>query len=85
MIDSVYCYNNYGNNYDKYLSNKYIIDYYLNDNYYKGKPRLSKENGERIIKDRVDYLCKYAIIRHNTATDDEGVTYNSLEFKERGV
>lgn len=33
MIDSVYCYNNYGKNYDKYLSNKYITSYYLDDNY----------------------------------------------------
>ena len=82
MIDSIYCYDNYGNNYDKYLSDKYITAYYLDDSYYNGKPRLSKDIVERIVKDRVDYLCKYAIVIHNVATDNEGVTYNHLEFKE---
>lgn len=82
MVDSVYCYNNYGNNYNKYLNNKYIMGYYLDDSYCNGKPRLSKDIVERIVKDRVDYLCKYAIVIHNVATDSEGVTYNDLEFKE---
>ena len=82
MIDSVYCYDNYGNNYDKYLSDKYITDYYLDDSFCNGKPRLSKDIVERIVKDRVDYLCKYAIVIHNVATDNEGLTYNHLEFKE---
>ena len=82
MVDSVYCYDNYGNNYDKYLNNKYITDYYLDDSFCNGKPRLSKDIVERIVKDRVDYLCKYAIVIHNVGTDNEGLTYNSLEFKE---
>ena len=51
-----------GKLYDKYLSDKYITDYYLDDNYYNGKPRLSKDIVERIVKDRVDYLCKNAIV-----------------------
>ncbi len=82
MIDSAYCYNHYGNNYDKYLNNKYIADYYLNDSYCNGQPRLSKNIVERIVKDRVDYLCKYANVKYNVYTDVEGVNYNSLEFKE---
>ena len=82
MVDSVYCYDNYGNNYNKYLSDKYIKDYYLDDSYCNGKPRLSKDIVERIVKDRVDYLCKNAIVHHNIATDNEGVVYNRLEFKE---
>lgn len=82
MVDSVYCYNNYGNNYDKYLNNKYITNYYLDDSYCNGQPRLSKDIVERIVKDRVDYLCKYAVVMHNVATDSEGVVYNRLEFKE---
>ena len=82
MIDSIYCYDNYGNNYDKYLNNKYITDYYLDDSYCNGKSRLSKDIVERIVKDRVDYLCKHAIVIHNVATDNEGLTYNRLEFKE---
>ena len=82
MVDSIYCYDNYGNNYDKYLSDKYITDYYLDDTYCNGKPRLSKDIVERIVKDRVDYLCKNARIIHNVYTDYEGVTYNSLIEEE---
>lgn len=82
MVDSVYCYHNYGNDYNKYLSDKYIMDYYLDDSYCNGQPRLAKDIVERIVKDRVDYLCKYASIKHNVYTDNEEVNYNSLAFKE---
>ena len=82
MVDSIYCYDNYGNNYDKYLSDKYITDYYLDDSYCNCQPRLSKDIVEKIVKDRVDYLCKYASVIHNVATDNEGLKYNHLEFKE---
>lgn len=81
MIDSVYCYHNYGNDYDKYLKNEYITDYYLDTSYCHGA-RLTKDIVERIVKDRVDYLCKYANIIHNVDIDNEGVRYNHLEFRE---
>ena len=80
MVDSVYCYNHYGNNYDKYLNNKYIMNYYLDKSYCNGKGRLTKNNVERIVKKQVDYLYKNARIIHNVYTDNEGLTYNSLIF-----
>ena len=64
------------------MSDKYITDYYLDDSYCNGKPRLSKDIVERIVKDRVDYLCKYASVIHNVVMDSDGLTYNHLEFKE---
>lgn len=80
MVNSVYCYNNYGNNYDKYLNDKYIKDFYLDKSYCNGKGRLTKNNVERIVKKQVDYLYKNARIIHNVSTDNEGLTYNSLIF-----
>ena len=80
MVDSVYCYDNYGNNYDKYLNDKYIMNYYLDKSYCNGKGRLSKEVVEEVVKNRVDYLCENARIIHNVYTDNEGLTYNSLIF-----
>ena len=80
MVDSVYCYNHYGNNYDKYFNDKYIKDYYLDKSYCNGKGRLTKNNVERIVKKQVDYLYKNARIIHNVCTDNEGLTYNSLIF-----
>ena len=80
MVDSVYCYDNYGNDYDKYLNNKYIMNYYLDKCYCNGKGRLTKNNVERIVKKQVDYLYKNARIIHNVYTDNEGLTYNSLIF-----
>lgn len=80
MVNSVYCYNNYGNDYDKYFNDKYIKDYYLDKSYCNGKGRLTKNNVERIVKKQVDYLYKNARIIHNVYTDNEGLTYNSLIF-----
>lgn len=80
MVNSVYCYNNYGNNYEEYLNNKYIQDYYLDKSYCNGKGRLTKNNVEKIVKKQVDYLCKNAKIIYNVYTDNEDVTYNSLIF-----
>ena len=80
MVDSVYCYNHYGNNYDKYFNDKYIKNYYLDKSYCNGKGRLTKNNVERIVKKQVDYLYKNARIIHNVYTDNEGLTYNSLIF-----
>ena len=80
MVNSVYCYNNYGNDYDKYFNDKYIKDYYLDKSYCNGKGRLTKNNVERIAKKQVDYLYKNARIIHNVYTDNEGLTYNSLIF-----
>ena len=80
MVNSVYCYNNYGNDYDKYFNDKYIQDYYLDKSYCDGKGRLTKNNVERIVKKQVDYLYKNARIIHNVYTDNEGLTYNSLIF-----
>lgn len=80
MVNSVYCYNNYGNNYEEYLNNKYIQNYYLDKSYCNGKGRLTKDNVEKIVKKQVDYLCKNAKIIHNVYTDNEDVTYNSLIF-----
>lgn len=80
MVNSVYCYNNYGNDYDKYFNDKYIKDYYLDKSYCNGKGRLTKNNVERIVKKQVDYLYKNARIIHNVYTDNESLTYNSLIF-----
>lgn len=80
MVNSIYCYNNYGNDYDKYLNDKYIMNYYLDKSYCNGKGRLTKNNVERIVKKQVDYLYKNARIIHNVYTDNEGLTYNSLIF-----
>ena len=80
MVNSIYCYDNYGNNYDKYLNDKYIMNYYLDKSYCNGKGRLTKNNVERIVKKQVDYLYKNARIIHNVYTDNEGLTYNSLIF-----
>lgn len=80
MVNSVYCYNNYGNDYDKYFNDKYIKNYYLDKSYCNGKGRLTKNNVERIVKKQVDYLYKNARIIHNVYTDNEGLTYNSLIF-----
>lgn len=80
MVNSVYCYNNYGNDYDKYFNDKYIKDYYLDKSYCNGKGRLTKNDVERIVKKQVDYLYKNARIIHNVYTDNEGLTYNSLIF-----
>lgn len=81
MVDSVYCYNHYGNNYDKYLNNKYIMDYYLDTSFINGA-RLSKEVVEEVVKNRVDYLCENTSIKYSVYTDEEDVTYNHLVFKE---
>lgn len=80
MVNSIYCYYNYGNDYDKYLNDKYIKNYYLDKSYCNGKGRLTKNNVERIVKKQVDYLYKNARIIHNVYTDNEGLTYNSLIF-----
>lgn len=80
MVNSVYCYDNYGNDYDKYFNDKYIKDYYLDKSYCNGKGRLTKNNVERIVKKQVDYLYKNARIIHNVYADNEGLTYNSLIF-----
>lgn len=80
MVNSIYCYNNYGNDYDKYFNDKYIKNYYLDKSYCNGKGRLTKNNVERIVKKQVDYLYKNARIIHNVYTDNEGLTYNSLIF-----
>lgn len=80
MVDSIYCYDNYGNDYDKYFNDKYIKNYYLDKSYCNGKGRLSKEVVEEVVKNRVDYLYKNARIIHNVYTDNEGLTYNSLIF-----
>lgn len=82
MVDSVYCYDNYGKDYDKYLNNKYINAYYLDTSYTKNGARLPKEVVEEITKKRVDYLCENTTIKHDVFTDSEGVTYNSLVFNE---
>lgn len=79
MVDSVYCYNHYGNNYDKYLNNKYIIDYYLDTSFVNGA-RLSKEVVEEVVKNRVDYLCENTSVKYGVYTDNEDVTYNHLVF-----
>ena len=80
MINSVYCYDNYGNDHNKYLNNKYIQNYYLDKSYCDGKGRLTKEEVEKIVKEQVDYLCKHATIIHDVYVDSEDVVYNSLEF-----
>lgn len=80
MVNSIYCYDNYGNDYDKYFNDKYIKNYYLDKSYCNGKGRLTKNNVERIVKKQVDYLYKNARIIHNVYTDNEGLTYNSLIF-----
>lgn len=80
MVNSIYCYDNYGNDYNKYFNDKYIKDYYLDKSYCNGKGRLTKNNVERIVKKQVDYLYKNARIIHNVYTDNEGLTYNSLIF-----
>lgn len=80
MVNSVYCYDNYENDYNEYLNNKYIINYYLDTSYCNGKARLTKKEVEKIVKEQVDYLCKHAIIIHNVGVDNEGVVYNSLKF-----
>lgn len=80
MVDSIYCYDNYGNDYDKYFNDKYIKNYYLDKSYCNGKGRLTKEVVEEVVKNRVDYLYKNARIIHNVYTDNEGLTYNSLIF-----
>lgn len=82
MVNSVYCYNNYGNDYEKYFDNRYIQDYYLDKTYCNGNGRLTKEEVEKIVKKQVDYLCENARIVYNVYTDNEDVTYNSLVFKE---
>ena len=80
MVNSIYCYNNYGNDYNKYFNDKYIKDYYLDKSYCNGKGRLTKNDVERIVKKQVDYLYKNARIIHNVYTDNEGLTYNSFIF-----
>lgn len=80
MVGSVFCYNNYGNDYEKYLNNMYIQNYYLDKSYCNGKGRLTKKQVETIVKKQVDYLCKNARIIYNIGTDNEGVVYNSLVF-----
>ena len=80
MVNSIYCYDNYGNDYDKYFNDKYIKNYYLDKSYCNGKGRLTKEVVEEVVKNRVDYLYKNARIIHNVYTDNEGLTYNSLIF-----
>lgn len=82
MVDSVYCYNHYGNNYDKYLNNKYIMNYYLDKSYCNGKGRLTKEVVEEVVKNRVDYLCENTSIKYGVYTDNEDVTYNHLVFNK---
>ena len=81
MVDSVYCYNHYGNNYDKYLNNKYIMNYYLDTSFVNGA-RLSKEVVEEVVKNRVDYLCENTSVKYGVYTDDEDVTYNHLVFNK---
>lgn len=85
MVNSVFCYDNYGNDYDKYLSDKYIQNYYLDKSYCNGKGRLSKEVVESVVKEQVDYLCKHATIIHNVYTDGEGLSYNSIVFDDEVV
>ena len=82
MVDSVYCYDNYGNDYDKYFNDKYIKDYYLDKSYCNGKGRLSKEVVEEVVKNRVDYLCENTSVKYGVYTDDEDVTYNHLVFNK---
>lgn len=80
MVNSVFCYHNYNNDYDKYLNNEYIQNYYLDKRYCDGKGRLTKEEVEEIVKMQVDYLVKHAKVKHNVGVDNEGVVYNSLIF-----
>ena len=80
MVNSVFCYNNYNNDYDKYLNNRYIQDYYLDKSYCDGKGRLTKEEVEEVVKIQVDYLVKHAKVKRNVGVDNEGVVYNSLIF-----
>ena len=82
MINSVFCYYNYGNDYDKYLNDRYIQNYYLDKSYCDGKGRLTKKEVEMIVKKQVDYLSKHATIINNVGVDSEGVTYNSLLFDD---
>ena len=56
MVNSVYCYHNYNNDYDKYLNNKYIQDYYLDKSYCDGKGRLTKEEVEEGLHIKLDEL-----------------------------
>lgn len=85
MVNSVWCYNNYSSNYDKYLENKYITNYYEDTNYCNGKARLTKQEVEEIVKSQVDYLEKHCKVIRNIGTDNEGVTYNSIVEKESEV
>ena len=82
MVDSIYCYDNYGNDYDKYFNDKYIKNYYLDKSYCNGKGRLTKEVVEEVVKNRVDYLCENTSIKYGVYTDDEDVTYNQLVFNK---
>ena len=82
MVNSIYCYNGEITNYDTYLNDKYITDYYTDTQYNNGNARLTKENTERIVREQVDYLSKHAKVKSNVYTDNERVTYNSLIFDE---
>ena len=54
MVNSIYCYNGEITNYDTYLNNKYITDYYTDIKYNNGNARLTKENSENIVGKQVD-------------------------------
>lgn len=84
MVNSVFCYCYHGNDYNVYLNNRYIQNYYLDKSYCNGRSRLTKKQVETIVKKQVDYLVKNAQVVYDVATDGEGVTYNSLIF-DKGV
>lgn len=85
MVNSVFCYHNYGDDYDKYLNDRYIQNYYLDKSYCNGDGRLTKEEVEVIVKKQVDYLVNHATVKYNVGIDDEGVIYNSLIFDSEVV
>lgn len=79
MINSVWLYECYKGDYEKYLNDHYITDYYTDTNYHKGKARLTKAEVEEIVKEQVDYLENNCYRNYdNPYVDGDGIIYYNI-------
>lgn len=74
MIHSILTYTGKHNWTEEYvLDNEYMQDY---------KNTLGEDKLKEIVANEVEYFKNHATILNNVYTDGEGVSYNSVEFKE---
>lgn len=72
MIDSAFTYGGAEKNTDNFKT--YILPY---------KKEMDEKQFWEIYRKRVAFLKKFATVRLNVYTDNEGLTYNSLDINEK--